>query len=350
MKGKRDTSRRMPVGSKSKSPKAGAKRPKLGKVLSTPKARLSTIEAEIAASRDRLNILHAERKAARALPVSAPTVHPMLFAASLPPQRYRLVAQGDSWFDYPTSWDLIDWLANAHGHDIDNLGVAGSTLNDIVYGPVPENWLGIPQSDDTSRSAELIHRIEQKQPHAVLLSGGGNDIAGDEFFSFVNNALSSLPNPNQEVLDGVVKLTFEKAYSDLIELIIAKAQAMNRSIPIFLHGYDYPFPDGRGFSVFNLVGPWFDKTFNKKNYPYDEDDANAAAQLQARRDIVAKFIDGFNAMLAGLTLKYPGIVHHVDLRGTLLTEDEWANELHPKRQGFGKLADKINLALHLVLK
>lgn len=272
----------------------------------------------------------------------------MLLAAGLPPKVYKIVAQGDSWFDYPVSWDLIDWLKNAHGHDIEDLGVAGSTLNDIVYGPVPKNFLGIPQSGDINREMELINSIAIKQPDAVLLSGGGNDIAGPEFFSFVNNALSNLQNPNQQVLDGAVSETFEQAYSQLIELIDAKAQQMHAgvSIPVFVHGYDYPWPDGRGFTMFNLVGPWFHDTFNKKNYPYDDDDANATAELQVRHDIVAKFIDSFNTMLSGLQTKYAGIVHYVDLRGTLLTRDEWANELHPKEEGFGKLADKINLALH----
>jgi lysophospholipase L1-like esterase len=213
---------------------------------------------------------------------------------------------------------------------------------------VPKNFLGIPQSDDVSREAELINRIAKKQPDAVLLSGGGNDIAGPEFFSFVNNALANLENPNQEVLDGVVTETFLKAYSDLIELINIKAQQMHPGvpIPIFVHGYDYPWPDGRGFTVFNFVGPWFHDSFNKKNFPFDDDDANAGAELQIRYVIVAKFIDSFNQMLAGLQTKYAGYVHHVDLRGTLLTRDEWANELHPKQDGFGKLADKINVALH----
>ncbi len=316
----------------------------------TPQERLAKIETEIGNSQDRLDALHNERVAARSLPARLTEVHPTLLAANLQPKTYRLVAQGDSWFDYPTSWDLIDWLSSHHGHHIDNIGVAGSTLNDIVYGPVPKNWLGIRQSDDTSRSAELIHRIDKKTPDAVLLSGGGNDIAGDEFFSFVNNALSDLANPNQQVLDGVVKETFEKAYCDLIDLINAKALSMNVQLPIFVHGYDYPFPDGRGFSAFNLVGPWFHDTFNKKNYPYDDDDANAAAELQIRRDIVKKFIESFNQMVSGLQTKYNGIVHYVDLRGTLPTRDEWANELHPQKDGFGKLAAKINLALHTVLQ
>jgi lysophospholipase L1-like esterase len=218
-------------------------------------------------------------------------------------------------------------------------------LNDIVYGPVPTNWLGIPQSHDLNRITELIHRIDQKRPDAVLLSGGGNDIAGPEFFSFVNNVLSNLQNPNAEVLDGVVSQTFATAYEEIIQVINAKAQQMGCSLPIFVHGYDYPWPDGRGFTMFNLVGPWFDPTFNKKNYPYDGD----PAQLKVRHDIVAVFIDSFNKMLASLAAKYPGVVYHVDLRGTLQIKDEWANELHPKNEGFGKLADKINLALHKAL-
>lgn len=73
-------------------------------------------------------------------------------------------------------------------------------------------------------------------------------------------------------------------------------------------------------------------------------------KLQTRHNILRAFIDGFNKMLATLETKYSGGVHYVDLRGTLQTKDEWANELHPKREGFGKLADKINLALHTVLK
>jgi len=95
--------------------------------------------------------------------------------------------------------------------------------------------------------------------------------------------------------------------------------------------------------MFNLVGPWFDDSFNKKNYPYD---GSSGGQLKARYDIVKVFIDAMNRMLKGLEVKYPGQVFHVDLRGTLNNRDEWANELHPKNPGFEKLADKFNLVLH----
>ncbi len=312
----------------------------------TPQERLGKLKLQIAANRDRLELLESERQAARMAPPRLTAAHPMLAFKSLAPKTYRLVSQGDSWFDYPPSWDLIDWLRSAHGHHVDNIAVAGSTLNDIVYGPVPANWLGIPQSDDIDRLAELIHRIDEIRPQAVLLSGGGNDVAGPEFFSFLNNALSNLANPNRGVLDSVVSGTFAKAYRDLIDTLVAKAQEMGGVLPIFVHGYDYPWPDGRGFTVFNLCGPWFAPTFDKKNFPYAGDPAG----LVARRNILASFIDAFNTMLKDLESRYPGVVHYVDLRGTLPRIDEWANELHPKKEGFGKLADKINLALHQVLE
>jgi hypothetical protein len=54
-----------------------------------------------------------------------------------------------------------------------------------------------------------------------------------------------------------------------------------------------------------------------------------------------------NKMLMGLAAdpKYSGKVFHVDTRGTLLVESDWANELHPRNPGFAKIADKIDAAL-----
>jgi hypothetical protein len=113
-------------------------------------------------------------------------------------------------------------------------------------------------------------------------------------------------------------------------------------MPIFTHGYDYPWPDGRGVVSFLgwKVGPWFDPSFSAKNYPN-----NGAADLKARHDIVVKFIDALNAMLVSLQQQNPGKVFYVDLRGTVLTEADWANELHPGNAGFSAMADKIDAAL-----
>lgn len=177
-------------------------------------------------------------------------------------------------------------------------------------------------------------------------SAGGNDVAGDEFFSFINNARSALTPVNQEVLNGVVNGTFKAAYQYLIETALAAAKDIGLAMPIFTHGYDYPWPDGRGVISFLAwrVGPWFDGTFNQKNYPN-----SSPVDLQARHVIVVQFIDSVNVMLDDLAQEYPGRVFHVDLRGTLASEDDWANELHPRNPGFSALADKIDAALQAKL-
>jgi hypothetical protein len=121
---------------------------------------LASIRREIRVKKTYLNEIHAARLAVRntALPVAQRGAEAAPLAAMLaatPAKRpFRLLAQGDSWFDYPPGTDLIDCLHRNHGHEIVNIAVAGSTLNDEAYGPVPRELFGLPigqtQSDDPS--------------------------------------------------------------------------------------------------------------------------------------------------------------------------------------------------------
>ncbi|MBA4388155.1 MAG: hypothetical protein C0404_09250 [Verrucomicrobia bacterium] len=321
--------------------------------MTTAVKSLGFINRQITRHAKSLNELHAVRQAVRGyntVPVpergaGAAPLRAMLAAAS-GKRTFNLLAQGDSWFDYPPGTDLIDCLHSNHGHTITNIAVAGSTLNDEAYGPVPREMFGLPvgpkQSDDPDRITELVHRIREDKPQALLISAGGNDIAGDEFFSFINNARSGLPSVNKEVLDGVVNGTFKAAYKYLINTALAAAKDVGINMPVFTHGYDYPWPDGRGvFSFLGWkVGPWFDETFNVKNYPN-----NNEADLRVRREIVSHFITSLNWMLGGLPQDYQSQVFHVDLTGTLTSAADWSNELHPGNAGFAALAAKIDAAL-----
>ncbi len=322
--------------------------------MSINQKNLAEIRAEIARNHELLDRIHSVRQAVRGYTTvpadqrgAAGAPLRAMLAAAPGKRTFKLLAQGDSWFDYPPGTDLIDCLHSMHGHTITNLAVAGSTLNDEAYGPVPRELFGLPfgplQSDDPSRIVELVHRIQQDRPQALLLSAGGNDIAGDEFFPFINNARSGLPPVNQEVLDGVVNGTFKTAYQYLIDTALQAAGGAFR-MPVFTHGYDYPWPDGRGvFSFLGCkVGPWFDESFKRKNYPNQNAD-----DLLVRRGVVAKFIDAVNTMLAGLAAQpaYAGKLFHVNLTGTLSGCADWANELHPGNAGFATLADKIDAAL-----
>jgi hypothetical protein len=260
------------------------------------KKRLAEIRKQAETLKPRLAKLRAARRVLRA-PVETKKTTLAMAAAPL-----KLVAQGDSWFDYLPGKDLIDHLVANHGRDIESIAVGGSTLNDIVYGPVPENWLGIPQSDAVDRMTELVSLIDDVKPQALLLSGGGNDIAGMEFFSFLNNAKSGLPGANDRVLRGAIQETFTEAYRDLIMVSLAAAATSSPNMKIFIQGYDYPWPDGRGVTIFDLKGPWFHESFNKKNFPYKKGNAQ---QLKVRYDITKVFMDALNEMLQGLEAAFP---------------------------------------------
>src|SRR5262245_8386924 len=198
----------------------------------TADATLEQIKKEIQAKSPVLDQIYSSRVAIR-------EQSPLRVAQTALPaghKTFKLLAQGDSWFDYPPGTDLTDCLRDNHGHTIINIAVAGSTLNDEAYGPVPRGLFGFtPQSDDPSRIAELIHHIEKDRPQALLLSAGGNDVAGDEFFSFVNNALSGLPPINEGVLNSVVHQTFQTAYKFIINHAIDAARDAKLNMPIFLH-------------------------------------------------------------------------------------------------------------------
>jgi hypothetical protein len=297
----------------------------------TPIERLTRIDAELAAVHD--------------LPLSLSAEHARRAAsAAAPAKKFKLLADGDSWFDYPLGRDVLDWLNNYFKHPITKLARAGSTLNELVYGP--GDLLQSDPDQGTTRLTEVVRKLREQRFDAFLFSGGGNDIAGPEFFSFVNHAASHLKNPNAEVLTGVVDGTFYKAYEDMVEVLQAEAEREKIKLPIFVHGYDYPWPDGRAAVALGIAGPWFDPTFRKKGYPLG---GPGEEQLLKRRAIVNQFIDAFNKMLDNLQAKYPGIVHKVPLLGTLPNIDQWANELHPRNPGFLAIAQRFNDELYRVL-
>lgn len=309
----------------------------------------SEIKKKIEDKQDVLRRIRAAREASKGY-LSEPSPHFEAKMKKLAPAKrkrtFKLMAQGDSWFDYFPGRDLIRCLHEDHGHlfggadrSSTNLAQAGSTLNDVAYGPVPQNILGIPQSDEVWRIEELVDRIIVDKPQALLLSAGGNDVAGDEFFSFIENARSGLDAVNPDVMNGVLKRTFRSAFEYIIDNALKAAG--RRRMPIFIHGYDYPWPDGRG--VIDLpgwkIGPWFNDSFNHKNFPLDQ-----AGGLEKRHDIVKQFIDALNVLLQTLAKEYSDKVFYVKLLGTLKRED-WANELHPGNAGFVSLANKIDDAL-----
>jgi lysophospholipase L1-like esterase len=240
-----------------------------------------------------------------------------------------LIAEGDSWFDYPLH-DVIRLLEDDHLFDVESVAHKGDCVEDMAHSP--------GQFEEFARRLEKLLR-EGKVPRAILLSGGGNDIAGDEFAILLNHAASSLPPLNDDIVRGVIDVRLRAAYARIISGLTAIAKSfLGRPIPIITHGYDYPVPDGRGFvgGFWVLPGPWLRPGFQRKGYE----------NLETNKQLLIQLIDRFNGMLAAVTaLAEFSHVHHLDLRRTLENDASykqfWANELHPTARGFDLITKRF---------
>lgn len=240
-----------------------------------------------------------------------------------------LIAEGDSWFDYPLH-DVLSDLEDIYGFDVESVAHKGDTVEDMAYSG--------GQLDDFSRRVEKVLRTGVK-PRAILLSGGGNDVAGDEFAVLLNHATSSIAGLNESIVTGVIDERVRDAYVTILSAITAICEGqIGERIPIIVHGYDYPIPDGRGFlgGWGPLPGPWLEPSFRRKGYE----------AMNARREICIGLIDRFNEMLARLAGNSAfAHVRYLDLRNTLAAganyKDWWANELHPTPKGFEAVTKKF---------
>ena len=236
------------------------------------------------------------------------------------------IAEGDSWFDYDftskfiekTGHDLICHLTKDHKLNILRLSVAGDTLENMV---------------DENHIVHLKHAMKLIRPKFFLFSGGGNDMAGQygvHLKEFLNES-----GLDSEKAKEVIHVKFRKYYQSMIH----KVQSVHSDILIFIHGYCYPIPDGRGVKhpeiAHDLAGPWLKCPMDKLGY-----------SEELRQNVIIDLIDEFNIMLETVA-KSNHHVHYIDLRPLLpILPDPaykkfWANELHPTSVGFKIIADKF---------
>jgi lysophospholipase L1-like esterase len=240
-----------------------------------------------------------------------------------------VIAEGDSWFDYPFH-DVLNDLEDSYGFDVESVAHKGDTVEDMAYAG--------GQLDEFARRVEKVLRTGVK-PRAILLSGGGNDVAGEEFAILLNHATSGIAGLNESIVTGVIDERLHDAYATILSAITALCEKqIGETVPIIIHGYDYPVPDGRGFlgGWGPLPGPWLEPGFRRKGY----------GAMASRRSLVVTLIDRFNVMLQRVAGHAPfSHVRYLDLRKTLSGgpnyKDWWANELHPTAKGFEAVTAKF---------
>lgn len=244
-----------------------------------------------------------------------------------------IVAEGDSWFDYPGT-DVLGELQDKHAYEVESVAHAGDRVESMAYGE--------GQLTDFARRLEKVIR-QGTIPAAILLSGGGNDVAGKEFHMLLDHKLSPNPGLNARVVEGILQQRVLLSYAHWISKVTSICEdKLGRPVRIIVHGYDHPVPDGRGFwgGFWFLPGPWLKPGFIAKGY---ED-------MNERIKIARELIDRFNDVVESLP-QLSGFAHvrYVDIRGTLTKHPGdkrlWANELHPKPRGFSLVANKFAEAI-----
>jgi hypothetical protein len=157
----------------------------------------------------------------------------------------RILAEGDSWFKYPIGSGLhpfqdgvIFQLHRLLGYRIDNMAQPGEEVRQML-------GLGLRE--------EIIQRLTDPRINydALLFSGGGNDIVGDQFCIWLKDTPPVVPPPKM-LNEAAVSSALALLEAEFLELIDIRNSTSPGTV-IFVNCYD--FPAVTGIPVCNQ-GPW----------------------------------------------------------------------------------------------
>ena len=261
-------------------------------------------------------------------------------------KRIYLLLEGDSWMDLdiagPALWDMLNSIRvnGRRRYRAKTIAHYGHTLQGMAR-----------DAQQRRQFADMVQRFVNSgvTPAAILLCGGGND-----FRKRLPSLLKHSYPPEGSILDEIqVKKFLDKEihepYQEWLRSISDTCmEAFQDLIPILIHGYAHPVPDGR-----SIVG--------SRSTMLRDFHAKGHLDLARNTRTMAGLIDRLNDTLLAL-IAQPDLQHvrHVDLRPTLsndLTEDRgmphyqrhWRDELHPKRKGFMEIAETLAMAVETVI-
>ncbi len=244
------------------------------------------------------------------------------------PGACRIVAEGDSWFLHPLLSDIIDCLGKDYA--VSCLSAAGDEIRQML------------------KQNDFVNEIIEEQPQFFLLSGGGNDMLGEEFFKYsIRKYISGTPGEKPaRLIDHVFYEKLEEViqcYHKMLRRLnespeIANIYSEENPLHILIHGYDYAIPG----TV--RKGKWLRVKMLEKEI-HSNIDHNA---------VIRHMIDQLNEKLELLPDEFSQIakfrIHYVDLRGTLekkadyniqAQKELWYDEIHPNDEGFRYVAAKF---------
>lgn len=229
-----------------------------------------------------------------------------------------ILAIGDSWFWYP-----MDNLAVEIG-----AALPQQTLLVVGYnGAEAAQW-----SEKYRKQIDVGFKLFGGGAQALVLSGGGNDIAGmSDFLRLLQDDCSGAQTVADCFREGQPDAIIARIIGAYKEVVL-RFRAHNATAPVLMHNYDYAWPTGQG-----LFGPadWLKAPMDRAQVP-----------PALRRPLFRALLDRLRkGQLALKKDKALGALVAVKTTGTLPDGDAavqqwWANELHPTPAGFKLLAKK----------
>jgi hypothetical protein len=242
-----------------------------------------------------------------------------------------LVSEGDSWFQFPfLVEDVVDHLGRQYL--IWSLDAAGDTADNMVRRR-PEYMVGLNQQ-------------KANNVRAFLFSAAGNDVIGEDLLG--QPVLKGLvrpyrPGATAADLINTVRLTttmdfIGAAYSQVVATV--RADTDFAALPILIHGYDYAIPGGLPGDTRQPLWAEQDKWLG--SVMRDKGIVNKDLRSAIIRFLIDELYRVLDEVAGDSTKSH---VYVVDVRTSLPQISDWADEIHPTDNGFGRVAGKFAAVL-----
>jgi hypothetical protein len=253
----------------------------------------------------------------------------------------RLLAQGDSWFSIG---HIPPWSTSNIPEQM-RFSIAAGIVNCARPG---EELAHMTEQLSQTPFLQLLNGNLARRWHAILLSGGGNDMIDvalvapnekREHRLLLSQAEWAAGDDPRRYLSSAGWETFQDHLIAVFDAFVAERdkRSVNAGVPIVFHSYDWSTPRDAGAGL--GFGPWLHKALTMYAIPQADRVAVAGLLQQQLHDLLKRVAEQDPARN----------LHLVDTLNTLTRakpgdtgeSGDWENEIHPTAQGYVLLADRM---------
>jgi hypothetical protein len=289
-----------------------------------------------------------------------------------------LVAEGDSWFQFPGFTllrlgrlrihvefvrEIIDHLIRSNRYCIRSIAAGGDWLSSML------------------RTKDYIEPLSRIEPDAFLFSGGGNDLLADGRVGNMVRHKRRLGEPGafSERCDELVQIRcgatavqrgafdqekyalgarfLSKDFVSFMNLTLVQCflffssltHSKLHSMAIVTQGYDYAVPMRKSTARWYSLRHWINRGLGSGKWLWMPLEQKRLDESE-KRAVAYALITEFNELMIALAQcgRFPRL-YHVDLRGVAHSDRDWYDEIHLTSKAFGRAAAVYEACLSDVL-